>query len=369
MGQSESGALKRTPLYEAHREAKARFVPFAGYEMPVTYDGLIAEHTRVRNDVGLFDVSHMGEVIVRGPNAVAALDRLVTNDLTRLTDGRAIYTVMCNERGGAIDDLIIYRIREDELFVVVNASRRDVDFAWIREHLPDGVEATDEGDDWAQIALQGPKAADTLTAWSDREDFAAMRPFRLIDATVHGHRIRVATTGYTGAGGFEIYAPNASAKAVWDGLVVAGAPHGIGPAGLGARDTLRLEMGYCLYGQELDEDTSPLEAGLGWVVKLDRGEFIGRDALRAQKEAGLSRGLVAFEVLDRPIARTGYPIYAVGGADAVGVVSSGTRSPSLEKNIGLGFVPPSLQEVGSEFEIAVRKSRAMARVVGLPFYR
>jgi aminomethyltransferase len=360
-----STPLRRTPLHAEHARHGARFVDFGGWDMPVQYIGTLKEHHAVRTAGGLFDVSHMGEVVVRGPEAVQAVHRLVTNDVTRIGDGRAQYTAMCLPDGGIIDDLIVYRLREDELFLCVNASNREKDFQWIRENLEGDAEATDESDDWCQIALQGPQAAEVLAEVLQTRELVDMRPFRVQDVPwgSGASPIRVATTGYTGSGGYELYLSVEQGPALWRALATAGEARGVIPAGLGARDTLRLEMGYCLYGNDIDETTNPLEAGLGWVTKLDVGDFIGRDALLAQKEAGITRKLVGFVLSERGIARAHTPILVDG--EVVGEVTSGTMSPTLKQGIGMGYVPMEHASTGTPIAAEVR-GRAIAGAVTRP---
>ena len=358
--------LKRTPLHAEHARHDARFVDFGGWDMPVQYTGTLKEHAAVRAAGGLFDVSHMGEVLVRGPEAVQAVNRLVTNDVTRIGDGQAQYTAMCLPSGGILDDLIVYRVREDELFLCVNASNREKDFHWIRDHLEGEATATDESDEWCQIALQGPQAVEVLAEVLGHRDLAEMRPFRFQDVLWKGQTpLRIATTGYTGSGGYEIYLPAEEGPALWRALFAAGDPRGIVPAGLGARDTLRLEMGYCLYGNDIDETTTPLEAGLGWVTRLEAGDFIGRDALLAQKEAGIPRKLVGFILSDRGIARAHTPLLMEG--KVVGEVTSGTMSPTLKQAIGMGYVPWHQSQMGTPIAAEIRGRAAAGTLTRPPF--
>jgi aminomethyltransferase len=363
---------RTTALYEAHLKLGARMVPFAGWQMPVQYDGMLAEHHRVRREVGLFDVSHMGEVRVTGPDALAAVNRLITNDLGRISDGRALYTCLCAPDGTIVDDLIVYRLSPQEIFICVNASNRAGDVAHMQAHLTGDARLVDESDAWSQIAVQGPNAP-ALIGRVLGPAAAALKPFRIMPATFGGGQVLFATTGYTGAPGGEIYVPNALATALWDALLAAGGDLGVGPAGLGARDTLRLEMGYCLYGNDIDRTTTPLEAGLGWVTRLDKEVFVGRDALLAQQAAGLTRRLVALEVGDRGIPRHGYPVLADGRV--VGHVTSGTLSPSTGRSIALAYVETAVvgpagvpSELGVTLEVDCRGKHKTARVVGLPFY-
>jgi aminomethyltransferase len=360
--------LKRTPFYDLQAAQGARFVPFAGWEMPVQFSGVIAEHKAVREAAGLFDVSHMGEVTVRGPGAFDGLQYVITNDLSKLEDGGALYTAMCLEDGGIVDDLIVYRLAQDDYFICINAGRRDEDVAHFHQHLASfDCVVEDCSDSWAQLALQGPTALEVFGAVSDL-DAAGMQPFTFVDARVGGvDGVRVARTGYTGEDGVELYLRVESAAAVFEALVAAGEARGLQLCGLGARDTLRLEMKYALYGNDIDTEHNPYEGGLGWVVKLKKGDFLGRDALAAVKEAGPKRKLVGFKMEGRGIPRQGYAI-CVEGAD-IGVVTSGTHSPSLGEAIGVGYVDASLTAVGSQFNIRVRGKEIPAVVVKTPFYK
>ena len=352
--------LRRTPLYEEHKNLGARLVDFAGWEMPVQYEGVKAEHAAVRERAGLFDVSHMGEVTFSGPDARAAVQRLVSRDVARMEAGQAGYCAVCYEDGGTVDDVIVYR-REDDFLIVVNAANREKDVAHFRENAADlNVRITDESDEWALLALQGPEAVGILQGLTDA-DLSAVRPFRFIEAEVEGAPAILSRTGYTGEDGFEIYIRPDSAPAVWRRLMGSG----VAPVGLGARDTLRLEAGMSLYGNELSADITPLEAGISFAVHLDKEpEFIGQRALRRQKEEGLSKKVVAFELTGRGIARHEHPV-AVGGKE-VGHVTSGTHSPTLGKAIGLALVPSGVQD---SFEAVIRGKNVSARVVSLPFYK
>jgi aminomethyltransferase len=352
--------LRRTPLYGEHRALGARLVDFAGWEMPVQYEGIKAEHNAVRNHAGLFDVSHMGEAVFRGPDAEEAVQRLVTRDVSRLEEGQAGYSAVCYESGGTVDDVIVYR-RPDDFLVVVNASNREKDLEHFRSNTQDlDVEVADESDDWALLALQGPEAADLLQNLTGA-NLPDLRPFRFVEGEVAGAKTLVSRTGYTGEDGFELYLSPDDAPRVWRELLEAGAT----PAGLGARDTLRLEAGMCLYGNELDPETTPLEAGIGFAVHLDKErEFIGQDALRREKEEGLRKKLVGFEVEGRGIARHDYPVRAEG--ETVGHVTSGTLSPTLGKAIGLALVSPGVED---RFEVVIRERPVEAHTVQLPFYK
>ncbi|HET8538920.1 MAG TPA: glycine cleavage system aminomethyltransferase GcvT [Anaeromyxobacter sp.] len=354
----------RTPLHDTHVRAGARMVEFAGWEMPVQYAGIIAEHEAVRTRAGLFDVSHMGEVVFRGPSALEALGRVFTNDLSRTVDGQAQYGCLCRDGGGIVDDVVVYRRAADDLLVCVNAANRAKDFEWLAAHAG-GADVRNESDDWAQLALQGPLAAQILQRLT-KINLSAIRTYRFSTGEVAGVPCLVARTGYTGEDGFELFCPPDRAAALWGALVEAGRPERLAPAGLGARDSLRLDMAYRLYGSDMDDTTTPLEAGLAWVVKLDKGDFVGRGALLKQKEAGLTRKLVGFVLTDPGIARHGYPVLQDGRK--IGEVTSGTKSPSLGTSIGLAYVPTALAAEGSTFAVEIRGRAAAARVVKTPFY-
>ncbi|MGM0575807.1 MAG: glycine cleavage system aminomethyltransferase GcvT [Myxococcota bacterium] len=355
-----------TPLHAVHRLLGARLVPFAGFEMPVQYEGILAEHRRVRKHVGLFDVSHMGEVRVAGPDAVDVVNRLVTNDLGRLEDGRAMYTCMCAEDGTIVDDLIVYRLSADEVFLCVNAANRESDFAHMRQHADGEAELIQESDAWAQIAVQGPDAPTLLGRVFD-EEIRDLGFFRIRTRDFGGEHVYVSTTGYTGEKGAEIYCPPGVAVDLWAALTDEGRDLHVGPTGLGARDTLRLEAALCLYGNDIDRSTTPLEANLGWVVKLDKGDFVGREALLRQKEEGVRRSLVGIEMVEKGIPRHGYAIVHEG--EEVGHVTSGTRSPSTGRSIGLAYVPTTLTDPGTIVSVDCRGRERAARVVETPFYR
>ena len=355
---------QRTPLYEAHVRAGARMVEFAGWEMPVQYQGILAEHAAVRERAGLFDVSHMGEIVFRGPGALEALQRLFTNDLSRCADGQAQYGCLCRESGGIVDDVVVYRRAADDLLVCVNAANRAKDFDWLRQRAG-GVPVANESDDWAQLALQGPLAAVVLQRLTGTR-LSGVGTYRFTVGDVAGIPCLVARTGYTGEDGFELFCAPGESPRLWDALLEAGSGEGLCPCGLGARDSLRLEMTYRLYGADMDDDTTPLEAGLSWVVKLDKGEFVGREALLRQREAGLSRKLVGFALTEPGIARHGHAVLQDGRP--AGVVTSGTRSPTLGTSIGLAYVPPGLTAEGSTFAIDIRGRPVSARVVKTPFY-
>ena len=351
---------RRTPLYDEHKDLGARLVDFAGYEMPVQYEGIKAEHNAVRNRAGLFDVSHMGEAVFRGPDAESAVQRLVTRDVGRLEVGQAGYSAVCYEDGGTVDDVIVYR-REGDFLVVVNASNREKDLAHFRENTEDlDVEVADESDDWALLALQGPEAEQLLQGSTDTE-LSDLKPFRFVEGEIAGFAALISRTGYTGEDGFELYVGPDDAPGIWRTLIEAGAT----PAGLGARDTLRLEAGLCLYGNELDPETTPLEAGIGFAVHLDKEqEFIGQAALKDEKENGLRKKLVGFEMEGRGIARHDHQV-AVDD-ETVGHVTSGTKSPTLDMAIGLALVDPGVED---RFDVVIRDKPVPAKTVPIPFYK
>jgi aminomethyltransferase len=352
--------LKHTPLYDEHKALGARLVDFAGYEMPVQYEGIKAEHEAVRNHAGLFDVSHMGEAVFRGPEAEVAVQRLVTRDVGRLDVGQAGYCAVCYEDGGTVDDVIVYR-REDDFLIVINASNREKDVEHFQKNTEDlEVEVMDESDDWALLALQGPEAERFLRSLTDA-DLSGIKPFRFVEGNVEGVQALISRTGYTGEDGFEIYLRPDGAPRVWRRLIEDGAA----PAGLGARDTLRLEAGLCLYGNELDAETTPLEAGIGFAVHLDKEpRFIGQRALLLEDTGRLRKKLVGFEMEGRGIARHGH--HVTSGAEIVGEVTSGTKSPTLDRAIGLALVDPGVDDW---FEIVIRDNPVPAKAVPLPFYK
>ena len=362
------GTLRRTPLSAVHREMGAKMVPFAGWEMPVEYSGLISEHLAVRKAAGLFDVSHMGELEVEGKEALAFLQRVTSNDVARLADGQAQYSALPLPNGAPADDVIVYRRSADRFLIVVNASNVEKDYKWLLSHDGSGYELKNRSDDYALVSLQGPRAQgilQTLTA----VDLAALRYYHFAEGELDGQPATLSRTGYTGEDGFEIFLHPDQAAAVWRRLVEVGGPQGLLPAGLGARDTLRLEARMCLYGMDMDETTTLVEAGLGWIVALDpaKGDFPGRPVLEAQKKGGPPRKLVGFEVLGRGIARHGYTVSV--NHQPVGAVTSGTYAPYLQKNIGLCYVPTAHAAVGTDLEIDVRGRPVSARVVPTPFYK
>jgi aminomethyltransferase len=362
-------ALRRTPLYDRHVRAKGRIVPFAGWEMPVQYTGIVDEHQAVRTAAGIFDVSHMGELEMKGEHAASVVDYLVTNDTRTLVDGQAMYTCACNERGTILDDLIVYRAARERFLIVCNASNLDKMSAHFRKAAENHCEFSDRSVDTALIALQGPKAFDILDkAGSDAAKLRELKSFRFRDAVIGNIHCTAARTGYTGEDGVEIFCAWYDAPPLWDQLMELGAPLGIKPAGLGARDTLRLEARLSLYGNDIDETTNPLEAGLGWVVKLDKPMFVGKEALEGVKAAPLPRKLVGFEVSGRGIARHGYVLRDREGKD-VGLCTSGSPGPTVGKNIGLGYLPTSMTAIGTEFFVDCRGKNIEAVVVKTPFYK
>ena len=340
-------------------------VPFAGYNMPVQYVGINAEHETVRNGVGVFDVSHMGEFILKGDQALDLIQRVTSNDAAKLYDGKVQYSCLPNKDGGIVDDLLVYRIDEKTYLLVVNASNIEKDWNWISGFNTNGVEMKDISDRTSLLAVQGPKAAEALQSLTEI-DLASMEYYTFKKGTFAGvDNVIVSATGYTGAGGFEIYVDNEHAEKIWDAVFKAGEPFGIKPIGLGARDTLRLEMGFCLYGNDIDDATSPLEAGLGWVTKFNK-EFTNSAALARQKQEGVKRKLVGFEMVDRGIPRQHYPIVDAEG-NAIGEVTSGTQSPSLQKAIGMGYVKTEFAKEGTEIYISIRDNKIKAKVVKPPF--
>jgi len=362
--------LRRTPLYAERVRLGARLVPFAGFGMPVQYAGIAAEHAAVRERAGIFDVSHMGELWITGPRAAEAVDRLVTNDVAKLPDGKAAYTCCCNDEGTILDDLIVYRWSAERVLVVCNASNRDKISGHFAERIAGQATFEDASDRTALIALQGPRALHVLAgAGVGVPDVATnLASFRIAETTVAGRPALVARTGYTGEDGVEIFCSNDDAVTVWSALLEAGAPVEIKAVGLGARDTLRLEARLALYGNDIDETTNPIEAGLGWVVKLDKPDFVGKARLAAVKKQGTTRQLVGFEMVGRGIARHGYPLLDSSG-NKIGICTSGSPSPTLGKNIGLGYVPANMAEIGTRISVDCRGRAIEAIIVKTPFYK
>jgi aminomethyltransferase len=360
--------MKKTALDEQHIALGAKMVPFAGFYMPVQYEGITIEHETVRNAVGVFDVSHMGEFLVTGPGSLELIQHVTTNDASTLVDGRAQYSCMPNGEGGIVDDLIIYRIAENEYLLVVNASNIEKDWNWISAHNTFGAKMRNLSDDYSLLAIQGPKAVEAMQSLTS-VDLAGIAYYHFVVGDFAGiEHVIISATGYTGSGGFEIYCKNDQVVQVFEKVLEAGAAFGIKPIGLAARDTLRLEMGFCLYGNDIDDGTSPLEAGLGWITKLGKGDFIDREFLAAQKEEGISRKLVAFEMQERGIPRHDYPILDADG-ETIGLVTSGTMSPSMNIGIGLGYVMLPNSALDTEINIEIRNKPVKAKIVKLPFYK
>ncbi len=357
---------KRTPFYEIHEKLGAKIIPFAGYDMPVQYPtGIVQEHLAVRTGVGVFDVSHMGEFEVRGSGALAFLSKMTTNDPAKLTAGRVQYSVLCYDNGGIVDDLLVYR-RDSHFLLVVNASNKEKDFAWLKDHAGADVELRDASDEVALLAVQGPQSRQTLEKLTTA-DLASLKYYHSLEGTVAGVKALISRTGYTGELGYELYfkAEKESARQVWEALFDAGKSFGIKPVGLGARDTLRLEKGYCLYGNDIDETTNPLEAGLGWVTKLEKPDFVGKRALLEAKAGGLKRSLVGLTLPEKALARHGYLLRKE--AQEVGHVTSGTFSPSLKTGIAMAYVHKDLASPGNTLEVDIRGRSVEATVVALPF--
>jgi aminomethyltransferase len=359
--------MKNTALTQKHIDLGAKMVPFAGYNMPIQYKGLKHEHEIVRTGVGVFDVSHMGEFFIRGEKALELIQKISSNDASKLIPGKAQYSCMPNHDGGIVDDLIIYMIAENDYLLVVNASNIEKDWNWISKHNTMGAELINDSADYSLLAIQGPKAAEAMQSLT-QTDLTNIKFYTFEKGDFAGcNDVIISATGYTGSGGFEIYVKNKDAEKVWDKVLQAGSDFGIEPIGLGARDTLRLEMGYCLYGNDIDDTTSPLEAGLGWITKFTK-DFINAEALAKQKEEGVKRKLVAFELIDKGIPRKDYPI-TDGDMNVIGRVTSGTMSPSLNKAIGLGYVSTDFSSLDTSIFIQIRNKSIQAKVVKLPFYK
>lgn len=359
--------MKNTALTDKHISLGAKMVPFAGYNMPVQYEGINAEHAAVRSSVGVFDVSHMGEFILKGENALDLIQRVTSNDASKLYDGKVQYSCLPNEDGGIVDDLLVYRIDEFTYMLVVNASNIEKDWNWIQKFNTKGVEMHNISDKTSLLAVQGPKAAEALQSLTD-VDLASMEYYNFVKGRFAGiDNVVISATGYTGAGGFEVYFENEHADVIWNAIFEAGEAFNIKPIGLGARDTLRLEMGFCLYGNDIDDTTSPIEAGLGWITKFSK-VFTNSEALLAQKEAGVKRKLIGFEMIDRGIPRHDYEIVDADG-NVIGRVTSGTQSPSLQKAIGMGYVDKAFAKEGTEIFIHIRNQKIRARIVKFPFYK
>ena len=359
--------IKEIALSEIHKGLGAKMVPFAGYNMPVSYEGVNIEHETVRNNVGVFDVSHMGEFLVLGPNALDLIQKVTSNDASKIVDNQAQYSCFPNTTGGIVDDLIVYRINNEKWLLVVNASNIEKDWNWINSHNSVGAELINVSEDYSLFAIQGPKAVQAMQSLTSI-DLNNIKFYHFQIADFAGVKnIIISATGYTGSGGFEIYCKNNEAEQIWKEIFNAGNNFNIKPIGLAARDTLRLEMGYCLYGNDINDTTSPIEAGLGWITKFTKN-FINSDNLLKQKELGTQRRLVAFELDERGIPRQGYDILNNQG-DKIGKVTSGTMSPTLAKGIGMGYIPTNLKSVGTKLYIQIRKKIIPATIVKLPFYK
>ncbi len=359
--------LKKTRLNSSHKKLGAKMIEFSGWEMPVEYSGVIDEHLAVRKKAGLFDVSHMGEIVISGRQALDFVQYLTPNDAARLTPEKAQYSCLTTPQGTFVDDLLVYCLDQEKYLLVVNCSNSDKDYEWILSHKEGfDVEVENKSDDYTQIALQGPRALEILKPLID-VNIEEMNLFGSSWGEIEGEEVLASRTGYTGEDGFEVYTLSSRPEKIWDVILERGKNFGVVPIGLGARDTLRLESRLMLYGNDIDETTTVLEAGLGWLVKFKKGEFLGRDALLKQKEEGIKRRLVGFEVIERGIARPHYPVFIEG--DKVSEVNSGTFSPYLKKSIGLTYFPVEYKEIGTEFEIGIRDRKVKARVVPTPFYK
>ncbi|MHC5201420.1 glycine cleavage system aminomethyltransferase GcvT [Myroides sp. LJL119] len=359
--------MKQVTLNDIHVGLGAKMVPFAGFNMPVQYEGVNAEHETVRNGVGVFDVSHMGIFKISGPNALELIQKVTSNDASTLVDGKAQYCYFPNQQGGVIDDIITYRVNQEEYLMVVNASNIDKDWEWINKHNQCQATLENLSDGYSILAIQGPKAIEAMQSLTN-VNLSDIKFYNFVIGTFAGVQdVVISATGYTGSGGFEIYVKNQDILQIWNKVFQAGESYGIKPIGLAARDTLRLEMGYCLYGNELNDEISPLEAGLGWVTKFTK-DFIASDILKAEKEAGLKNKLVGFELVGKGIPRSGYQIVDAQGNE-LGVVTSGTMSPSTGKAIGMGYVPVDFAQVDTPIFIRIRKNDVEAKVVKTPFYK
>jgi aminomethyltransferase len=356
---------RKTPFYDMHLRHQARMVNFFGFAMPLQYTSIVAEHRRVRSTVGMFDLSHMGEIVIRGPDALDFVQRMTVNDASTLDAGDIQYSAMCYPHGGIVDDLLVYRLEESYL-LVVNASNIDKDYDWLHEHRRGSVELENHSDDYALLAVQGPRAQAVLAKLTDA-DLDSLRYYHFRQGRAADMPMIISRTGYTGEDGFELYVTPSEAPHLWDAVLEAGREHQLEPVGLGARDSLRLEMKYALYGQDIDETTTPLEAGLSWITKLDKGDFVGREALLEQKERGPTRRLIGFEMKERAIPRPGYAL--IVGREKLGQVTSGIFSPSLSRGIGTGYLPIQYAAVGTEIDVLIRNQSLNAQVVKTPFYR
>lgn len=359
--------LRKTPLYPLYEKYGAKTIDFGGWALPVQFSSILEEHEAVRNRAGLFDVSHMGEVDVKGKDSLKYIQKIVTNDASKLVDGKALYSPMCYPDGGTVDDLLVYRYSEDHYLLVINAANIEKDFAWFKENLEGDVEIKNISDEVSQLAIQGPLAEKVLQKLADI-DLSTIGFFNFkTDVKLGEVSGLVSRTGYTGEDGFEIYLPNEAAPKLWEAILEAGKAEEILPCGLGARDTLRFEAKLPLYGQELSKDITPIEAGIGFFVKLDKGEFIGREVLAKQKEAGAPRKLVGIEMIDRGIPRTHYPVYA--NDELIGEITTGTQSPTLKKNVGLALIKSEYAVIGNEIYVEIRNKKLKAQIVKTPFYK
>lgn len=361
--------LKRTPLFDVYKEFGGKTIDFGGWELPVQFSSIKEEHEAVRTKAGLFDVSHMGEVEVKGPDSLNYLQKMLTNDISKINNGGAQYNAMCYENGGTVDDLLVYKMEDNHYLLVVNASNIEKDFKWLEDHLEGNVSIDNLSEKMAQLALQGPLAEKVLQKLAGDTDLSTIGFFKFQQAvTINGKNALVSRTGYTGEDGFEIYCDASDAVDLWKAILSAGKDEGVVPCGLGSRDTLRFEATLALYGQELSPEISPLEAGIGFAVKLNKeADFIGKEALKQQKEKGAARKLVGIEMIDRGIPRHGYPVYK--GEKLIGEVTTGTQSPSLKKNIGLVLIKNEHTGLDSEIEVEIRGKRLKAKVVPTPFYK
>lgn len=359
--------MKNITLSHIHESLGAKMVPFAGFNMPVQYEGVNIEHETVRNGVGVFDVSHMGEFLLSGEKALDLIQKVTTNDASTLEIGKAQYSCMPNYDGGIVDDLIVYRIKEQQYLLVVNASNIEKDWNWIEKHNTFGVEMRNLSDDYSLLAIQGPKAIEAMQSLTT-VDLSAIKYYHFEVGPFAGiEYVIISATGYTGSGGFEIYCKNSEVEQVWNKVFEAGKPFGIKPIGLAARDTLRLEMGFCLYGNDINDSTSPIEAGLGWITKFTK-DFVNAENIKKQKEEGVSRKLIGFEMVERGIPRHDYEIVDAQG-NSIGIVTSGTMAPSLAKGIGMGYVTTEFSKPESEIFIVIRDKKVAAKVVKTPFYK
>jgi len=358
--------VKKTALYEEHKSLDAKMIDFGGWQMPVQYSGIIDEHKAVRNKAGIFDVSHMGEILISGKEALDLVQKLITNDASKLTNGDVLYTPMCYQDGGIVDDLLVYRTDVDQFLLVVNASNTTKDLRWVKKNaeLFEQAEVEDKSDYYALIALQGPISREIIQPLLE-EDISNLKYYTFIETDIEGVRAIVSRTGYTGELGFEVYLKTEDAVKVWNAMLKEGSDKGLKPAGLGARDTLRLEKALCLYGNDIDETTNPLEANLGWTVKFDKEDFNGKEALEKVKEDGVKRTLVGFIMQERGIPRHGYEIKVDG--EVVGEVTSGSYSPTLDENIGLAYVDKKLAKEDADLDICIRKREVKAKIVKTPF--